>query len=244
MASVMAHKRLTKEYQNLRAHPVPYVRAVPNDQNILEWHYLITGAPDTPYENGQYHGTLTFPSEYPYRPPSIRMCTPNGRFKVNQRLCLSISDFHPDTWNPAWSVSTILMGLLSFMNTNEITAGSMESTEEEKRTFARESYLWNSKYNRGYREQYAEEAKFYLDYFKAHSPPTAHEQFNPPLFHPSHEDKSKESISDNEQDDDDFLADSDVEEDFGLVEDGEEFEHDEGILDSDDDFLDSNSDLE
>ena len=31
------------------------------------------------------------------------------------RLCLSISDYHPDTWNPAWSVSTILTGLLSFM---------------------------------------------------------------------------------------------------------------------------------
>jgi len=31
------------------------------------------------------------------------------------RLCLSISDFHPDTWNPAWSVSTILTGMLSFM---------------------------------------------------------------------------------------------------------------------------------
>lgn len=31
------------------------------------------------------------------------------------RLCLSISDFHPDTWNPAWSVGTILTGLLSFM---------------------------------------------------------------------------------------------------------------------------------
>lgn len=37
------------------------------------------------------------------------------RFKTNTRLCLSISDFHPDTWNPAWSVSTILTGLLSFM---------------------------------------------------------------------------------------------------------------------------------
>lgn len=43
------------------------------------------------------------------------MITPTGRFKTNTRLCLSISDFHPDTWNPAWSVSTILTGLLSFM---------------------------------------------------------------------------------------------------------------------------------
>ena len=43
------------------------------------------------------------------------MMTPNGRFQTNTRLCLSISDFHPDTWNPAWSVATILTGLLSFM---------------------------------------------------------------------------------------------------------------------------------
>jgi ubiquitin-conjugating enzyme E2 J2 len=45
------------------------------------------------------------------------------------RLCLSISDFHPDTWNPAWSVSTILTGLLSFMLETTPTAGSMESTD-------------------------------------------------------------------------------------------------------------------
>ena len=34
-----------------------------------------------------------------------------SRFKPDTRLCLSISDYHPDTWNPAWSVSTILTGL-------------------------------------------------------------------------------------------------------------------------------------
>ena len=26
-----------------------------------------------------------------------------------------MSDFHPGTWNPSWSVATILTGLLSFM---------------------------------------------------------------------------------------------------------------------------------
>ena len=64
---------------------------------------------------GVYHGKLVFPGEFPFKPPSIYMITPNGRFKCNTRLCLSISDFHPDTWNPAWSVATILTGLLSFM---------------------------------------------------------------------------------------------------------------------------------
>lgn len=60
-------------------------------------------------------GKLVFPADYPFKPPSIRMITPNGRFQVNTRLCLSMSDFHPGTWNPSWSVSTILNGLLSFM---------------------------------------------------------------------------------------------------------------------------------
>ena len=38
-----------------------------------------------------------------------------GRFQPDTRLCLSMSDFHPSTWNPSWSVATILTGLLSFM---------------------------------------------------------------------------------------------------------------------------------
>ena len=67
------------------------------------------------YLGGFYHGKLMFPGDYPFKPPRIMMITPNGRFQTNKRLCLSISDFHPDTWNPAWSVSTILTGLLSFM---------------------------------------------------------------------------------------------------------------------------------
>lgn len=46
-----------------------------------------------------------------------------------RRLCLSITDFHPDTWNPAWSVSTILTGLLSFMVEKGPTLGSIETSD-------------------------------------------------------------------------------------------------------------------
>lgn len=76
---------------------------------------MVCGPESSPYDGGFYHGKLVFPREFPFKPPSIYMITPNGRFRTNKKLCLSISDFHPDTWNPAWSVSTILTGLLSFM---------------------------------------------------------------------------------------------------------------------------------
>ena len=84
-----------------------------------------------------------FPAEFPFKPPTIYMLTPNGRFKTNVRLCLSISDYHPDTWNPAWSVSTILTGLLSFMLESNPTMGSIETSDYEKKVLAKQSLDFN-----------------------------------------------------------------------------------------------------
>lgn len=143
MASLQAQKRLTREYKNIQQNPPPYVIARPNEDNILEWHYVITGPPNTVYEDGQYHGTLVFQKDYPFKPPTIRMTTPSGRFRTNTRLCLSMSDYHPDTWNPAWSVSTILTGLLSFMTSEESTTGAIQTTPQVRKKLARESKEWN-----------------------------------------------------------------------------------------------------
>ncbi|KAF4322276.1 hypothetical protein BBO99_00004110 [Phytophthora kernoviae] len=159
MATAMASKRLRKEYLALQRNPVENIRAAPLEKNILEWHYVITGTEGTPYEGGFYHGKLKFPPEYPMKPPSVLMLTPNGRFDVNRRICLSMSDFHPETWNPLWAVGSILTGLYSFMVEtvlisqlesvkilsscdilmqleDKITTGSIETTEEEKRAYA------------------------------------------------------------------------------------------------------------
>jgi ubiquitin-conjugating enzyme E2 J2 len=85
-----------------------------------------------------------FPPDYPYAPPAIRMHTPSGRFQPSTRLCLSISDFHPKSFNPAWEVSTILTGLLSFMTSEEMTTGSVSATERERKWAAARTRWWNS----------------------------------------------------------------------------------------------------
>lgn len=144
MATPQATKRLTREYASIQKSPPPYITAHPSEANILEWHYILTGPPATPYLNGQYWGTLTFPPDYPFAPPAIRMHTPSGRFQPSARLCLSISDFHPKSFNPAWEVSTILVGLLSFMTGDEMTTGSVRAAEPERRAFAARSRWWNS----------------------------------------------------------------------------------------------------
>lgn len=94
--SVTASKRLNIEYRALQKEPVPFIKAKPSENDILIFHYLLEGAPDTPYAGGFYHGVLKFPPEYPMKPPSVMMYTPSGRFQPATRLCLSMSDFHPE----------------------------------------------------------------------------------------------------------------------------------------------------
>eukprot|EP00908_Phaeocystis_cordata_P018347 Transcript_29769.p3 GENE.Transcript_29769~~Transcript_29769.p3 ORF type:complete len:120 (+),score=35.35 Transcript_29769:468-827(+) len=56
-----------------------------------------------------------------------------------------MSDFHPETWVPAWSVASILQGVISFMLESTPTVGSIETAPAEKRRLARISPQWNRK---------------------------------------------------------------------------------------------------
>jgi ubiquitin-conjugating enzyme E2 J2 len=49
-----------------------------------------------------------------------------------------MSDYHPQSWNPAWSISTILTGLLSFMIEETATTGSVVTTNAQKRELAKQ----------------------------------------------------------------------------------------------------------
>ena len=147
MAKKAATTRLRKELLNFYKDPPPLICVAINEKNILEWDYLLQGPEETPYEGGEYHGRIRFPSNYPLAPPEIVIFTPNGRFKTNTALCLSMSNFHPETWNPAWSVSTILKGLLSFMVEDTPTEGAIHPalSDSEKKVFTSKSKEFNSK---------------------------------------------------------------------------------------------------
>ena len=54
-----------------------------------------------------------------------------------------MSDFHPETWNPMWSVASILNGLRSFMYEEAPTAGSITASTAERRRLAAKSLRHN-----------------------------------------------------------------------------------------------------
>jgi hypothetical protein len=47
------------------------------------------------------------------------MFTPNGRFEVNKKICLTTSGFHQDQWvAAAWNLTTLLQGFASIWHSD------------------------------------------------------------------------------------------------------------------------------
>lgn len=111
--------------------------AAPDTNNIFTWYFIVFGLQDYPWKGGYYLGKLVFPQDYPWKPPAIMMITETGRFKTNERICLSISDYHPESWNPVWPVRSIIIGLISFFVTDMHTVGSIrEMTKPQQAKIA------------------------------------------------------------------------------------------------------------
>ena len=141
MSTSPALRRLKKEYMTLSQAPTPGILVAPKESNFLHCNFIFYGPVfhGTPYEGGVYHGVLTFPRDFPMKPPQIKVTTECGRFEPNAKICMSMSDFHPELWNPTWSVRSILVGMVSFWNSDEMTTGGVKSPRGEKVSCARES---------------------------------------------------------------------------------------------------------
>ena len=77
-----------------------YVRIGPYGKNLLRWHFSIMGPVNSVYMGGVYHGRILLPKDYPMSPPRVQMLTPTGRFIPGEDICLSASNYHPETWTP------------------------------------------------------------------------------------------------------------------------------------------------
>lgn len=117
-----APKRYLNELKKLPSSLPPYVLAVPDDQNVLELHFILAYMPPTDdaparaaYQHGIYWFKMTFPPDYPYRAPNIMSLTPNGRFRAGMNICVSETMFQQSSMNSALSVAAMILSFAGFM---------------------------------------------------------------------------------------------------------------------------------
>ncbi|TFL06887.1 ubiquitin-conjugating enzyme/RWD-like protein [Pterulicium gracile] len=120
-----AIKRIMQEAKELANDPCTDYTAAPLEDDIFEWHCTIRGPQDTEFEGGLYHFRIVLPSEYPFRPPSILMLTPNGRFELNTKVpIIGLQGFFPLKGQAAVGV------------------GSIETHTNERKRLAQSSRSW------------------------------------------------------------------------------------------------------
>uniref|UniRef100_A0A5B7AN85 Putative ubiquitin-conjugating enzyme E2 32 n=1 Tax=Davidia involucrata TaxID=16924 RepID=A0A5B7AN85_DAVIN len=158
-----AVKRILQEVKEMQSNPSDDFMSLPLEENIFEWQFAIRGPGDTEFEGGIYHGRIQLPAEYPFKPPSFMLLTPNGRFETQTKICLSISNHHPEHWQPSWSVRTALVALIAFMPTNPNGAlGSLDYKKEERRSLAIKSREATPRFGTPERQKLIDEIHEYM----------------------------------------------------------------------------------
>jgi ubiquitin-conjugating enzyme E2 J1 len=123
--------------QLIEAGPNVDFHAAPLETDLFEWHFTIRGPPGTAFEGGRFHGRITLPPEYPFKPPSIALLNASGRFQVGKKICLSVSAHHPEHWQPAWGIRTIITALIAFFPSKVCAARSAAREAPHRRSSCR-----------------------------------------------------------------------------------------------------------
>jgi len=110
----MALKRISKELQELEKDPPAQCSAGPVGEDLLIWQATIMGPVDSPFQGGVFFLDISFPTDYPFKPPRVsfrtRIYHPN--ISSNGSICLDILKAQ---WSPALTISKVLLSISSLL---------------------------------------------------------------------------------------------------------------------------------
>ncbi|KAK4482929.1 hypothetical protein RD792_010102 [Penstemon davidsonii] len=105
-------KRIQKEMSELSMDPPPDCSAGPKGDNLYHWVATLFGPPGTPYEGGIFFLDITFPPDYPFKPPQVVFKSRIYHCNVDSSGNVSL-DILKDGWSPALTISRVLLALRS-----------------------------------------------------------------------------------------------------------------------------------
>lgn len=109
-------KRLINEQARLQKSKLGFAQIYPNENNPMEFHFVLKGHDDSEYKGGYYIGKIKIDKDYPAKAGDFMMLTPSGRFDINKNICLSNSAYHQDEHTPLWSIENMVVGMASIFH--------------------------------------------------------------------------------------------------------------------------------
>ncbi|KAL3518964.1 hypothetical protein ACH5RR_021553 [Cinchona calisaya] len=105
-------KRIQREMTELNMDPPPDCSAGPKGDNLYHWVATLIGPHGTPYHGGIFFLDITFPGDYPFKPPKVVFKTRIYHCNVDSTGNVSL-DILKDSWSPALTISKVLIALVS-----------------------------------------------------------------------------------------------------------------------------------
>ncbi|PFH55375.1 hypothetical protein XA68_18468 [Ophiocordyceps unilateralis] len=100
-----------------------------------KWHIIISPPSTSAYHPGRYALLLSLPSEYPFRPPTLRFLTPIYHPNVTNdalgNVCLAL--LKPDQWKPATRILAVLHAVAALLDEPQPDDPLEEAIAEEFR---------------------------------------------------------------------------------------------------------------
>lgn len=100
------------------------------------------------FYGGEYIVQIRATEKYPYDPPQFFFYTPNGVYKTNEKICISIGEYHKDKFPAAKGMGgfaqELVNGLIAWW---DLQGGIniLDTTIEAKYSYAKMSRIWNMK---------------------------------------------------------------------------------------------------
>jgi ubiquitin-protein ligase len=122
-------KRLVSDVKNIKKDSLESegIYYIHDDTDMLKGYAMILGPVDTPYFGGYYLFEFTFPTNYPFSPPSLTYETNNGNIRfhpnlyINGKVCLSIlNTWEGEKWSSIQTIRSILLTLQSILTTDPL----------------------------------------------------------------------------------------------------------------------------
>lgn len=108
-----AIRRIGKELKELQKDCPMNCSAGPVSDDLLVWQATIIGPTDSPYAGGIFCLNIQFPTNYPFKPPSIKFKTKIYHPNINPNNGTICLDILKEAWVPSLTIRTVLLSICS-----------------------------------------------------------------------------------------------------------------------------------
>lgn len=142
-------ERLQKELQDFEKDPPPMCSVEPTGDDPFRWTGSIIGPDKSPFKGGVFFLKITFPNDYPLKPPAISFDTPIFHPNIISKGTVGL-DILRNSWSPDKTISQVFLAIVQLLKKPEpdtaLVPNIMALAQNNRPAYEEQARIWTQKY--------------------------------------------------------------------------------------------------